>query len=121
MIQPQDFHIQIDHDDLGLLVVVIHKPTGLQRQGRPTSVESIQQVKDKLLTQVEFEFYNPDEFELLTGRCVIDGRVGTFYSVTHKPSGKIRRATTVGPQSSKAVHRDLLDELVAELWRDKAS
>jgi hypothetical protein len=121
MIQPQDFHVQIDYDESGVLVVVTHKPTGLQRQGRPTSTESVQHVKDKLLAQVESELYNPEDFEFLTGRCVVNGKTGTMYGATHKSTGKSRAVNSVEHQVSNTVHRDLLDELVAELWHEKAS
>lgn len=118
MVHQKDFNIKIDYDDAGLLVVVMHKPTGIQRIARPSSRESVQEVKDRLFFEVRSEFFNEDEFTFEIGRCKVNGKVGDWYGVTHLPTGKSRTTNSIEHPVTHNVHYELLDEIVEELWNE---
>lgn len=128
MIRPQDFQTQINYDETGFLVVVIHEPTGLKRQQHFTYEEYAYRIEDQLAKQLEHELCDFHEYRridlkdfiLNVGRCVIDGKVGTFWAVTHKPTNKRCTRNSVEHPISKTISQDLMNELIAELFKENA-
>jgi hypothetical protein len=112
VVHKTDFHIKLDYDESGLIVIVTHKPAGIERHARPGKGESVQRVRDNLLKEVQDQVYDPDEFEFGIGRCVKEGKTRTFYSANHKPTGKSRSSL------GEVTWREMLDELVQELWNE---
>ena len=115
MICPEDYHIEIGWDEAGALVVVRHKPTGLERRARPTSTPSVGAVKSRLILQIQAEFCDEKEFRFDVGHGRVDGVSRDFYRVIHLPSGISR----MGWRFEGATLRGVLDEVLIEVWRRK--
>lgn len=119
MIQPHDYAIEINADQTGVWVSVRHTITGSQLSAKPGAAESVGAVRNRLIAQIEAEIYDPDEFEFAIGHtrmgAVAAVTARDYLSVTHKPTG----VTRAGYSSHGASHRELLDEVLTELWRQK--
>ena len=124
MIQPRDYHIQIDYDEAGVMVVVLHKPSGLELRERPSSTESVGALKERLIAQIEHKFYPSEDFEMGHYQIGRDGVRGGSWGVRHLPTGIVRGANTFdNPDLRKTGHnkifQQLMREVVAEIWRRK--
>ena len=118
MVSRKHFKIKVDHDGSGLIVSVSHLPTGLMRAACPLRGESVHALEEKLVSELLQQFCVGNEFTMEVGRCKIDGKVGSYISITHLPTGKSKSIAPLGNRSSREVRAELIDTLVAELWRE---
>src|SRR5471030_2905688 len=95
MLAPQDFHIEIGHDDKGIFVKVLHLPTEQQRFARPNHGQKVSRVQEKLHAELVRTFLNMNDFRVQMGRCDIDGKIGDFYRVEHLPSNRTKSLDTI--------------------------
>lgn len=87
MIRPEDFQICIEYDSHGVLVIVGHAISGIERRARPSLLESVGKVKERLLAEIEREFYDSADIRIDCGHGRRDGKVYDFIRVVHLPTG----------------------------------
>lgn len=103
MIRPEDFQIRIEYDSHGALVVVGHAISGIERRARPSSLESVGKVKERLLAEIERELYDSADIRIEYARSRRDGKVIGFIRVVHLPTGaNSGRELGAATKSSKA-------------------
>jgi hypothetical protein len=110
VIRPTDFAVEFVHDDVGLLVRVLHRPTGARREERATRAQG-GAVRDRLIAELTRRVFRPEDFVV----DLVCGTGGSFLVARHLPSG--RRGDAV-PGAAGPDEREVLSVFVETLVRD---
>ncbi len=108
MIAPNDFRISIGQSDNGVIVRVVHAPTGNALTVDPVDDEPVGRVVQRLVAELMGRVFNPMDFVTEHIRAKPKG----FMRVVHVPSGRHRDSD--GKQTVRDLQDELLDELAAE-------
>jgi len=106
MIQPRDYEIRINETPEGVVVSVVHRPTGYRRSRVAAPARSIGDTRNALVAELESLLYAPDDIRIDLG-C---SPKGDWLRVVHLPSGIERSA-----MRRDCTQRDLLDAVLEEL------
>ena len=118
MVSGRHFHFAVDHDGHGTIITVSHPATEQARSARLQPGETVPAARSRLVRDIRAAFFNEGDYESIVGRCVVDGRPGDLFQVTHRPTGRSKRANTVDDPGVKRPLEWLTDALVEELWRE---
>ena len=111
------FQISIDYED-GVVIEIIHKGTGLRIVGCPRADETVARAEHRLCEQLYAGIFKPDDYIFSTGRCQVDGKIGSFYAVTHKPTGTSRVRDSIRSVLGHHTRSELVEEVLRELWTE---
>ena len=119
MIRPEDFQIRIDYDGDGPLVIVRHPITSTEKRGRPAAAESVGALRDRLVREITGEFCDEADIIFHCGHGRRDGKAYDLIGAEHKPTGLVIGMRRLNGQKPHEAKNQVLDELVAEVWRRK--
>ncbi len=110
MIRPDDFEIEIGHNDRGTFVRVKHKPTNNERLQESVPENEIGRRRESMITELRGLLFGPKDVVFDTGRSV----GGDFIRVRHLPTGMERSA-----MRRESTHENLLDAVLEDVYSDR--
>lgn len=109
------FEYEVSETPHGTRVRVTHLPSGKTRVVDPVIGESSGKVRERLKKEIENELCAPLDFQTRIRRT----KEGAVVQVTHRPSGKSRRAERVEKDRTFQTKLQLMDEIRLELMQER--
>ena len=122
MIRLEDSEFRIEYDVNGPIVHGDHKPTGVKGQMRSWLGLPIEDVKKGLINSLLADILAYDRWDWSVGSCKVNGKIGSFYILSHQPSGKGRGRNSIEHQTTpqhkmlNELMGEIVAELIAEFW-----